>query len=100
LLVRWLPWAVADRHAQLAFIASDNVRAAIEQGDRIQAAVDRLADFPQAGRSGRKRGTRELVISGTPLLAVYRVRENPAEIQILRLLHGAQRWPPPARQHR
>jgi plasmid stabilization system protein ParE len=43
------------------------------------------------GRIGQKNGTRELVILGLPFLAVYRVRDN--VIQIIRILHGAQRWP-------
>jgi toxin ParE1/3/4 len=94
LFVRWLPLAIAERHAQLEYISRDNPQAAIEQGDRIQAAADRLADFPELGRSGRKRGTRELVITGTPFLAIYRIHTAAEEVQILRLLHGAQRWPP------
>jgi toxin ParE1/3/4 len=94
LLVRWLPRALAERNAQLIYIARDSLRAAIEQGDRIQVAANRLADFPEMGRPGRKRGTRELVIAGTPFLAVYRISAKQAEVHILRLLHGAQRWPP------
>ena len=37
------------------------------------------------------RGSRELVITGTPYLAAYRV-ENDAVV-IVRVVHGAQRWP-------
>ncbi len=36
-------------------------------------------------------GTRELVITGTPYIAAYRVR--PQRIEVLRIIHGAQRWP-------
>ncbi len=100
MLVRWLSKAIAERNAQLAYIARDNPRAAIEQGDRIQSAANGLADFPEAGRPGRRRGTRELVITGTSFLAVYRIRAKAAEVQILRLLHGAQRWPPRKRRDR
>ena len=46
------------------------------------------------GRSGRVEGTRELVISRTPYLVVYRFEEVADQILIVRLLHGAQRWPP------
>jgi toxin ParE1/3/4 len=53
-----------------------------------------LGDFTEAGRPGRKRGTRELVISRTPLVVVYRIRPKMQRIEILRVLHGAQRWPP------
>jgi plasmid stabilization system protein ParE len=43
------------------------------------------------GGPGKKAGTRELVIASLPYLAVYRVHEN--VVELLRILHGAQRWP-------
>lgn len=92
--VRWLPKALAERNEQLDYIAKDNTRAAIDQGDRIQRAADKLADFPEAGRLGRKPRTRELVVPGTPFLLVYRIRPDRKEVQVLRLIHGARRWPP------
>lgn len=54
-------------------------------------AVAVLAEFPQAGRPGRRAGTRELVVPRTPFVVPYRVRGG--FIEILRLLHGRQRWP-------
>jgi toxin ParE1/3/4 len=42
--------------------------------------------------SGRVRGTRQLIVVGTPYVVVYRI--EPASVVILRVLHGAQRWPP------
>jgi toxin ParE1/3/4 len=35
--------------------------------------------------------TRELVVAGTPWVVVYRVKNR---VEILRVLHGAQSWPP------
>lgn len=87
----WLRRAIADRDAQLDYIAQDNPVAAIEQGDRIAHQVALLAEHPEMGRAGRKQGTRELVISRTPFVIVYRVRGE--RIELLRLLHGAQQWP-------
>jgi toxin ParE1/3/4 len=43
------------------------------------------------GRPGRVTGTRELVVDGTPYILPYRVRNR--VVQILRVLHGARRWP-------
>ena len=43
------------------------------------------------GRAGRVKGTRELVISKTPYIAVYRIIAE--AIVVLRILHGAQQWP-------
>jgi toxin ParE1/3/4 len=94
LIVAWLPRALADRDAQLDYIAADNVSAAVEQGDRIQHQVNLLVDHPAMGRVGRKRGTRELVTSRTLFVIVYRVRRSMQQVEILRVLHGAQQWPP------
>jgi toxin ParE1/3/4 len=87
----WLKRAINDRDAQLDYIAQDNLLAAVSQGDRIDAQVDILSQHPQMGRPGRKPGTRELVISHTPFIVVYRIKGR--RIELLRLLHGAQMWP-------
>lgn len=87
----WLQRALNDRDAQLDYIAQDNPLAAVRQGDRIDEQVDILLQHPQMGRPGRKQGTRELVISRTPFIVVYRLKGK--RIELLRLLHGAQMWP-------
>jgi toxin ParE1/3/4 len=91
LRIEWLPAAARGRASQLAYVAERNPRAAIDPGDAIEAAVARLADHPHSGRPGRVAGTRELVVSGTPYVVAYRVEQ--AAVVILRVLHGAQRWP-------
>lgn len=91
----WLRRALNERDAQLDYIAQDNPLAAIEQGDRIAQQVNQLAQHPQLGRPGRKQGTRELVISRTPFIVVYRIKDE--RIELLRVLHGAQQWPKPVR---
>lgn len=58
---------------------------------RLYEAVGPLQKFPHRGRPGRKPDTRELAISGTPFLVIYRVRKE--VIEIARILHGAQKWP-------
>jgi toxin ParE1/3/4 len=90
--IEWLPAAESTRASQLAYITERNPSAAIDLGDAMESAVARLADYPNSGRPGRVPGTRELVVTGTPYLVVYRV--EPAAVVILRVLHGAQRWPP------
>lgn len=89
--VEWLPEAVRNRDGQLAYIAERSPRGAIAAGDAIEAAVLRLGEYPSSGRPGRIKGTRELVVAGTPYVVAYRVEM--AAVVILRLLHGAQRWP-------
>ena len=44
--------------------------AALKVALRVYEAVGSLLPFPRLGRSGRKRGTRELVLSGLPFLAI------------------------------
>ena len=87
----WLKRAIYDRDAQIDYIAQDNPLAAVSQGDRIDEQVDMLLQHPQIGRPGRQQGTRELVISRTPFIVVYRI--NGKRIELLRLLHGSQKWP-------
>ncbi|MGO4727863.1 MULTISPECIES: type II toxin-antitoxin system RelE/ParE family toxin [unclassified Inquilinus] len=89
--IEWLPAAEANRDSQLTYIGERNPWAAIDMGDAIEAAILRLAQHPHMGRPGRIRGTRELVVDGTPYVITYRV--EPDIVVILRLLHGAQAWP-------
>jgi len=72
-------------------IAVDNPTAATRMIERIRAAVTRLAASPALGRPGRVAGTRELVIPHTPYIVPYRVKNG--VVQIITILHGAQRWP-------
>jgi toxin ParE1/3/4 len=55
---------------------------------RLVRAVEKLAHFPHLGRPGRE-SCRELVVSGTPFIVVYRVEGE--EIRIGTVVHGAQR---------
>ena len=89
--VRWLRLALADLEELMAFIAADRPQAATAMAAKIWRAVQRLHDQPAMGRPGRVPGTRELVVAGTPFIVPYRCKGN--EIQILRVLHGARKWP-------
>jgi toxin ParE1/3/4 len=88
----WAAPARRDLRAHLVYLAERSPQAARRAQTAIREAVERLADFPHSGRPGRLEGTRELVIVGTPYLVVYRTREG--SLRILRVLHGAQDWPP------
>lgn len=57
----------------------------------IKTAIDHLADHPRRGRPGRIADTRELVIPGLPFIVAYRITKT--TIDILAILHAAQRWP-------
>lgn len=90
--IEWLPEASRSLTAQLEWIAERDPWAAIDLGDAVHAAVERLADHPSIGRPGRVPTTRELVVIGTPYVVVYRLEQT--SVLVLRVLHGAQRWPP------
>jgi toxin ParE1/3/4 len=77
----------------LDYIAEDDPSAAARIDEAIEHQTDMLAQHPLMGREGRVKGTRELVISRSPFIAVYRVKGK--RIEILRILHGAQQWPKP-----
>ena len=89
--VVWAAPALRDLAALRAYIARDRPSAAGTQVEHILIAIMGLIQFPDSGRPGRRTETRELVIGRTPYIVPYRVRGN--TIQILRVLHGRQRWP-------
>jgi toxin ParE1/3/4 len=95
LIIAWLPEANRNRNrfAQLDYIAQNNPLAAADQDEEIEHQVDMLLQHPRLGRPGRIKGTRELVISRMPFVAVYRLK-GIRRIEIIRLLHGSQQWPP------
>jgi toxin ParE1/3/4 len=91
LAVEWLPLARADLLTIVDYIAKENPVAAQAVYDTIQRHVARLGELPRVGRPGRRRGTRELVVPGTPHIVGYRIEGT--AVAVLRVLHGARRWP-------
>ena len=89
--VVWIAPALRDLAAARAYIASDNPPAADRQVARVLAAVGGLLRFPELGRASRHPASRELVVPHSAYLVAYRVRAD--TIEILRVLHGRQRWP-------
>ncbi|NIM18546.1 MAG: type II toxin-antitoxin system mRNA interferase toxin, RelE/StbE family [Candidatus Aminicenantes bacterium] len=89
--VRWLLKAVNDLEDLQEYIAFDNPYAASRQVEIILEAAARLEENPYIGRDGRVKGTRELVIPKTPFIAAYRIKDD--VVEILRVLHGARKWP-------
>jgi addiction module RelE/StbE family toxin len=90
--VVWSRFAEADLEFHVDYLAVHSPRAAAALGEAIHRAVEGLRDFPKIGRPGRVAGTRELVVVRTPYVVVY--VQNSDLVQILRVLHGAQEWPP------
>ena len=83
--------ALRDLDAAGEYFSLDNPRIARKMGQRVLEAVEYLQEHPTLGRSGRLRGTRELIVSGSPFIVIYRVRGD--QVQVLRVLHHARKWP-------
>ncbi|CAM5216411.1 Toxin ParE1/3/4 OS=Castellaniella defragrans OX=75697 GN=HNR28_000044 PE=3 SV=1 [Castellaniella defragrans] len=92
--LEWLPVAESTLNSQLEYIAQYSIQAARNVAAQIENQTGQLVQFPELGRVGRRRGTRELVISRTSLVVVYRVRPKLARIEIIRVLHTSRQWPP------
>lgn len=89
--VEWSELAEADLDLHIRYIATDDISTAFDQEDRILEAIAHLARMPRLGRASAVGSLRELVIARTPFIAVYRVEAS--RVVIIRLLHGAQKWP-------
>jgi toxin ParE1/3/4 len=90
--IRWTTPAAQDLTRISDYISErDGPSLARRVALTIYERVDTLTAFPRRGRPGRVPDTRELVISGLPYLAIYRLKGD--VIEIARVLHGAQQWP-------
>jgi addiction module RelE/StbE family toxin len=90
--IQWAEDAVRQLTAAHAYVAADNPRAAGRLLLQITQAVKQLSSHPRAGREGRVKNTRELVIVNTPYIVAYRIKDE-STIQVLAVLHGKRRWP-------
>ena len=91
MILSWGTVAINERYDQLDYIAMDDPLAATAQDHEIEQQTNLLTTQPEMGRVGRAKGTRELVVSRTPFIVIYRIKGE--RIEILRFLHGAQKWP-------
>jgi toxin ParE1/3/4 len=89
--VRWTTDAADDLEYICDYLADTSPDAARRTAKAIVDGVASLQAFPNRGRPGRVSGTREFVFAHLPFVAVYQVND---EVHVLRILHGAQLWPP------
>jgi len=88
----WSSEALADIQELRDYITERNRTAASAVFLRIVERAGLLIEQPKFGRPGRVRGTRELVIPGTPFIIVYAILDADT-IRILGVRHGARHWP-------
>jgi len=88
-MIEWTEQAVRQLDQARDYIALSNSEAVAEKITmQIVSGVQQLATFPNSGRAGRIRGTRELLISNTPFIAAYALAAG--KIVVLAIYHGAQ----------
>ena len=91
MIIKWLDDAIYDLQALRNFIAQENPSAANRVAKRILKAINLLSEQSGLGRHGRVHGTRELIVSGTPFIIPYRIKNK--TIEILRVFHSSMQWP-------
>ena len=89
--LHWLRPALADLDSIGDYLKRHDPSAAERIPARIINVAETLADQPRLGRTSRVAGTRELVVSGTPFILVYRLDDQ--TVELLGVIHSARRWP-------
>ena len=92
--LRWTEPAAHDLDKIEEYISRENSSTvAIDTALRVIETVEMvLPSHPRAGRMGRVTGTREFIVQGAPFIVIYR-QVGSDQLQIIRVLHDAQRWP-------
>ena len=89
--VRWTTDAADDLERICDYIAESRPDAARRVAQSVVERIGTLKTFPNLGRDGRVQGTREITFPPLPFVAIY---QSQGEVRLLRILHGAQQWPP------
>jgi toxin ParE1/3/4 len=70
----WYYRAEDDLQRAVDFVKAENPKASDDMKIRLRTAVNHLQQFPEAGRRGRKFGTREIVVPEFRYIIRYRVK--------------------------
>ncbi|MCK4709143.1 MAG: type II toxin-antitoxin system RelE/ParE family toxin [Gammaproteobacteria bacterium] len=87
----WSQSAELDLQRNIENYAKEDLVTAWRIYDEVIKRSEILDDQPEIGKRGRMAGTRELVLTGTPFILVY--RGNKAPVDIINVLHSHQDWP-------
>lgn len=87
----WTRAAIRDLTQIREYIARENPGAAREIALKIVDATERIIQFPEVGRIGRVKGTRESIVPGTPYLIIYRMKKK--AIHFISVRDGRTDWP-------
>lgn len=91
---RQLEWSLRSTRNVIEIenhITTDNPLAAQKLVREIQRVAQSLCDYPMLGHTGRRAGTREIVISRYPFFIAYRLK--PKKVIVLAVIHQARKYP-------
>jgi toxin ParE1/3/4 len=86
--LRWRLRAERQFKSQLEYLRKANPVAMKRMRARVKQRLSRPLQFPETGRPTKDSSVYELVIAGTPFIAVYQIEDD--AITILGLFHTSQ----------
>jgi toxin ParE1/3/4 len=90
--LRWTPRAVADLEEISDYLAAASPQAWKHLLLRVERLTETILDFPLMGKAGLVPGTREFVLSGTPYILVFQLKDD--SVVIVSVRDGLMRLPP------
>jgi plasmid stabilization system protein ParE len=91
--VRWSQSALTEIQEIFSYIHERNHSAAVTVVERIEAVVDLLEEFPEAGHLTDEPNVRMFPVIRYPYLVFYAIDAAADEVVILHVRHGAQQRP-------
>jgi toxin ParE1/3/4 len=89
--IRWTPAAALDLQNVSDYLNQNHPQYRLATLRKVYAIIQSLKEWPYRGRVGREDGTRELVFSPLPYIAIYRVTDQ--SVEVLRIYHSVQNRP-------
>ena len=82
--------ALRDLQSVKEYISQDKPDVALAVVKRVMESIENITIFPSIGRTGRVPLTKELIVSGTPLIIGYQIKQD--TLYIVRIIHTARKW--------
>lgn len=86
--LEWTRAALDQLDEQIEYVAAKRLADPGRVGERIERALGMIRGQPRIGTPGRRAGTREWPIKGSPLTLIYRIERT--RILILAVMHQRQ----------
>jgi plasmid stabilization system protein ParE len=86
--LEWTRAALDQLGEQIEYVAAKRLADPGRVGERIERALDLIRAHPRIGIPGRRAGTREWPVRGSPLTLIYRIDRT--RILILAVMHQRQ----------